>query len=43
MAVLKHENIVKLEEVYEGENTFYIILEYLKGGSLHDIITKAIL
>ncbi|CAD8142012.1 unnamed protein product [Paramecium pentaurelia] len=43
MAVLKHENIVKLEEVYEGENTFYIILEYLKGGSLHDIITKAII
>ncbi|CAD8059761.1 unnamed protein product [Paramecium sonneborni] len=43
MAVLSHENIVKLEEVYEGENTFYLILEYLKGSSLHDIITKGIL
>ena len=43
MAVLNHENIVKLEEVYEGENTFYIILEYLKGNSLHDIVTKGIL
>ena len=40
MSVLSHENIVKLEEVYEGENTFYIILEYLKGSSLHEIIKK---
>ncbi|CAD8144871.1 unnamed protein product [Paramecium octaurelia] len=43
MAALSHENIVKLEDVYEGENTFYIILEYLKGASLHDMITKGIL
>ncbi|CAK88031.1 unnamed protein product (macronuclear) [Paramecium tetraurelia] len=43
MAALKHESIVKLEEVYEGENTFYLILEYLKGSSLHDMITKGII
>lgn len=43
MAALNHEYIVKLEEVYEGENTFYIILEYLNGNSLHDMITKGIL
>ncbi|CAD8144768.1 unnamed protein product [Paramecium pentaurelia] len=43
MATLNHEYIVKLEEVYEGENTFYIILEYLKGNSLHDMITKGII
>lgn len=43
MATINHDNIVKLEEVYEGENTFYIILEYLKGNSLHDMITKGII
>lgn len=37
MASLDNEQIVKLEEVYEGENTFYLILEYLKGPSLHDL------
>lgn len=40
MAELDNDYIVKLEEVYEGETTFYIILEYLKGNSLHEIITK---
>jgi calcium-dependent protein kinase len=40
MADLDNEFIVKLEEVYEGETTFYIILEYLKGSSLHEMITK---
>ncbi|CAD8140070.1 unnamed protein product [Paramecium pentaurelia] len=43
MAALNHEYIVKLEEVYEGDNTFYIILEYLKGTSLHDLISKGII
>lgn len=43
MAVLEHEYIVKMEEVYEGENTFYLILEYLKGNSLHDLISKGII
>ncbi|CAD8053629.1 unnamed protein product [Paramecium sonneborni] len=43
MAALDHEYIVKLEEVYEGETTFYIILEYLKGSSLHDLISKGII
>jgi calcium-dependent protein kinase len=31
MSNLVNENIVALEEVYEGDNTFYLILEYLKG------------
>jgi serine/threonine protein kinase len=34
-------NIINLIEIYEGENTFYMILEYLKGKSLHDVITKS--
>ncbi|CAK59826.1 unnamed protein product (macronuclear) [Paramecium tetraurelia] len=40
MATLDHDSVVKLEEVYEGENTFYLILEHLKGNSLHDLISK---
>jgi len=38
MQHLNHDNIIRLEEVYEGENTFYVVLEYLKGKSLHDVI-----
>lgn len=41
MRKLTHKSIIALHEVYEGENTFYMILEYLKGKSLHDIINKA--
>lgn len=40
MATLDHESVVKLLEVYEGENTFYLVLEYLKGSSLHDLTTR---
>lgn len=40
MAELDYEFVVHLEEVYEGENTFYLILEHLKGSSLHDICSK---
>lgn len=40
MADLKHESIVGMQELYEGENTFYLILEYLKGSSLHDMSAR---
>ena len=32
---LSHPSIVKIQEVYEGQNHLYIILELLKGGDLH--------
>jgi len=41
MRKLIHPNIINLLEIYEGENTFYMILEYLKGRSLHDVINKS--
>ena len=31
---LDHPNIVKFREVYEDNTSFYIVLEYLKGGDL---------
>ncbi|CAD8089919.1 unnamed protein product [Paramecium sonneborni] len=38
MQKLKHDNIIQLIDLYEGENTFYLILEYLEGKSLHELL-----
>lgn len=40
MQKMHHPKIICLEEIYEGDNTFYLILEYLQGNSLHDILNK---
>ena len=40
MRKLNHPSIIGLHELYEGENTFYIILEYLQGKSLNEIIQQ---
>jgi serine/threonine protein kinase len=34
MQKLDHKNIINLYEVFEGESTFYMILELLEGKSL---------
>lgn len=39
-AVSDHENVIKLYEVYEGENTFYFVMEISEGPSLYDEIKK---
>ena len=31
---LDHPNILKLYEVYEDYNNVYLVMEYIKGGSL---------
>ena len=33
---MDHQNIVKLYEVYEDENHFYLIMDILNGGELFD-------
>ena len=38
MRAINHPNITKLEEVYETENSIYVILECLKGKQLNDVI-----
>ena len=37
---LKHVNIVHLEEVKIDNNYYYIVMEYINGGSLTDCLKK---
>lgn len=37
-ALCNHPNIIRLFEVYEGENTFYFVMEIAEGNSLYDEI-----
>eukprot|EP00079_Xenopus_tropicalis_P036697 XP_017950468.1 PREDICTED: serine/threonine-protein kinase DCLK3 [Xenopus tropicalis] len=39
---LSHPNIVKLFSDYETEKEIYLILEYIRGGDLFDVITESI-
>ena len=38
MRRLSHSNVMKLEGVYETENSIYVILEYLEGTQLNDLL-----
>lgn len=38
---MDHPNIVKFKEVYEDYAYFYIVLEYLNGGDLHQNLEKS--
>ena len=38
MRRLSHCNIMRLEGVYETENSIYVILEYLEGSQLNDLL-----
>lgn len=35
---LSHPGIVKILDCFEGNNTFYYVMEYVEGGSLNDYI-----
>ena len=35
MRILDNQNIMKLEGIYETENSIYVILEYLEGVQLN--------
>lgn len=38
MRVLDHPNVIKLHEVYETDNSLYMVLELLRGGNLVDYL-----
>jgi tRNA A-37 threonylcarbamoyl transferase component Bud32 len=40
MKELTHQNVMKLEEVHESQNSIYLILELLEGGELLSYITE---
>ena len=40
MKILNHPNIVKIYEIIEDENNFYIVMEYVPGGELFNYIVK---
>ena len=37
---LDHPNIVKLQEVYEDDENFYLVNEFCSGGEMFDRIRK---
>lgn len=39
-SVNDHPNVIKLVEVYEGENTFYFVMEISEGPSLYEEIKR---
>jgi len=41
MRSLDHENIIKLYEVHETENSIYLVLELIQGKSLQDALKKS--
>ncbi|EGR28281.1 protein kinase domain protein [Ichthyophthirius multifiliis] len=38
--LIDNENVIKLFEVFEGQNNFYFVMEILEGNSLQDEIKK---
>lgn len=40
MRELDHYHIMKLIEVYECEDNFYLVLEFIYGGSLYDALNN---
>ena len=40
MRHLKHENVIKLYEVFEGEQHIYLVMDLLQGGELFDRIVN---
>ena len=37
---LKHDNIVKVLEVFEENNTAYYVMEYVDGGSIDELVSR---
>lgn len=36
MRALNHKNCMKLHEIFESDNSLYIVVELLEGGQLYD-------
>ena len=40
IANLDHANIIHIHDVFEENDTAYYVMEYIEGGSLHDIVKE---
>ncbi|CUG74862.1 protein kinase, putative [Bodo saltans] len=40
MRLLNQPNIVKLEEIFETDDCLYIVMEYVPGGELHQVLKR---
>ena len=40
LKALRHENIIRLEEVKMTNNNYYVVMEYLNGGDLKSCLKK---
>lgn len=40
LRAIHHPNIMKLDSVYESDNSYYIVLEYFSGGNLKELIKE---
>jgi serine/threonine protein kinase len=41
LRAVSHDNIIKLFEVHESENSIYLVMELIQGNSLQDILKKS--
>jgi len=41
LARVEHENIVQTHDVFERKTETYIVMEYMRGGELYDVIAEA--
>ena len=37
---MNHSNIVKIYEAFENESHVYLVMDYVKGGSLHSYLKE---
>lgn len=41
MKLLNHKNVLRLYDVYETEKALYLVLEYVEGGELFDLLVES--
>ena len=41
MKELRHDNIVQMYDAYLVDNELWVVMQYLDGGALNDIVTNA--